>query len=45
MDAARRPNSPRDLERAPGEILILGVGGTMGPTLAAWRSARRPHGA
>ena len=28
-----------DLERAPGDILILGVGGKMGPTLA--RMAKR----
>lgn len=29
----------RDLQRAPGDILVLGVGGKMGPTLA--RMARR----
>jgi nucleoside-diphosphate-sugar epimerase len=29
----------RDLERAPGDILVLGVGGKMGPTLA--RMAKR----
>jgi nucleoside-diphosphate-sugar epimerase len=29
----------RDLERAPGDIMVLGVGGKMGPTLA--RMARR----
>lgn len=33
------PELVRDLERVPGDILILGVGGKMGPTLA--RMAKR----
>jgi hypothetical protein len=36
-----RPDRPlvEDLSRTPGDILILGVGGKMGPTLA--RMAKR----
>src|SRR5688572_6726538 len=33
------PALAADLERAPGDILVLGVGGKMGPTLA--RMAKR----
>src|SRR6185295_2743355 len=31
-----------DLERAPGDILILGVGGKMGPTLARLANRAAP---
>ena len=34
-----------DLARAPGDIIVLGVGGKMGPTWRAWPSAPRRPGA
>ena len=37
--SAPSPALGADLERAPGDILVLGVGGKMGPTLA--RMAKR----
>ena len=40
---APSPELAADLARAPGDLLILGVGGKMGPTLARLRaSAHRP---
>ena len=39
--SAPTPALAEDLERAPGDILVLGVGGKMGPTLA--RMAKRAN--
>ena len=35
------PGLIADLARIDGDIMVLGVGGKMGPTLYAWRAAPR----
>jgi len=46
-DVMSRPSGALvgDLRNVPGDIMVLGVGGKMGPTLARMPSARRRTGA